>query len=183
MIKVMLSVLLLGSSFFALPAAAQSDGFEARTLTPAIWVDPDGCEYWVLDLGVEGMMSPHLDRAGNPVCPGPANICENMSGDSLFAVSQATLTESAAGAVTQFFQQAMNDGTNAFVVVGHTDATGSEASNMALSIARANSVANIAKALGVSVRAEGRGEANPIASNGSENGRSQNRRVEIMCER
>ena len=35
-----------------------------------IWVDPDGCQHWVMDDGYEGYMSPHLDREGRPVCDG-----------------------------------------------------------------------------------------------------------------
>ena len=42
----------------------------AERYTPTIWVDPDGCEHWVLDDGFEGFMSPHLDRHGRPVCRG-----------------------------------------------------------------------------------------------------------------
>ena len=43
---------------------------------PNIWVDPDGCEHWVMDDGVEGYLSARLDKYGKPVCSGaaPANI-------------------------------------------------------------------------------------------------------------
>ena len=37
---------------------------------PTIWVDPDGCEHWVMDDGWEGFMTPHVDRNGKPVCRG-----------------------------------------------------------------------------------------------------------------
>jgi hypothetical protein len=33
-----------------------------------IWVDPDGCQHWVMDTGAEGFMSARLDRQGKPVC-------------------------------------------------------------------------------------------------------------------
>ena len=33
-----------------------------------IWVDPDGCQHWVIDDGIEGYMSPRLDRDGKPRC-------------------------------------------------------------------------------------------------------------------
>jgi hypothetical protein len=36
--------------------------------SPGIWVDPDGCQHWVMDDGFEGYMSPHLRRDGTPVC-------------------------------------------------------------------------------------------------------------------
>lgn len=68
-------------------------------------------------------------------------------------------------------------------VVGHTDNTGSAAYNLDLSQRRAQSVAGILSAAGVSAGrlvAVGRGEDQPVASNGTEQGRAQNRRVEIL---
>ena len=40
----------------------------AERYIPSIWVDPDGCEHWVMDDGAEGFMTPHVDRHGRPVC-------------------------------------------------------------------------------------------------------------------
>lgn len=37
-----------------------------------IWVDPHGCDHWIVDEGIEGYMSPRLDPYGNPVCSGIA---------------------------------------------------------------------------------------------------------------
>lgn len=68
-------------------------------------------------------------------------------------------------------------------VVGHTDNTGAAAYNQDLSQRRAQSVAGILTAAGVApgrVVAVGRGESQPVASNASEAGRAQNRRVEIL---
>ena len=67
-------------------------------------------------------------------------------------------------------------------VLGHTDASGSEASNQALSVSRAQAVANYLKVRGViaaRVAAKGYGESAPIANNDSEEGRALNRRIEI----
>lgn len=33
-----------------------------------VWVDPDGCQHWYIDDGVEGYMSPRLNRDGTPKC-------------------------------------------------------------------------------------------------------------------
>ncbi len=67
-------------------------------------------------------------------------------------------------------------------VMGHTDSTGSESYNMTLSQRRADSVATYLSSNGV-LRArmgtQGFGESRPIASNETESGRAQNRRVEI----
>ena len=68
-------------------------------------------------------------------------------------------------------------------IVGHTDNTGSDAVNNPLSVNRANSTRNYLTARGVSgtrIQTEGHGSYQPIASNGSAEGRSRNRRVEIF---
>jgi hypothetical protein len=41
-------------------------------LQAGIWVDPNGCDHWIIDDGVEGYMSPRLDPRGRPVCSGVA---------------------------------------------------------------------------------------------------------------
>ena len=37
-----------------------------------IWVDPNGCDHWIIDDGVEGYRSQRLDKFGKPVCSGIA---------------------------------------------------------------------------------------------------------------
>jgi len=67
-------------------------------------------------------------------------------------------------------------------VYGHTDSTGSEQYNQALSERRASTVANYLVMQGVSgarIRSQGFGETMPIASNETLEGRARNRRVEI----
>jgi outer membrane protein OmpA-like peptidoglycan-associated protein len=67
-------------------------------------------------------------------------------------------------------------------VYGHTDSTGSDSYNQALSERRAESVANYLSANGVNqarLATRGFGESQPIASNATEEGRAANRRVEI----
>lgn len=67
-------------------------------------------------------------------------------------------------------------------VMGHTDSTGSDAYNEALSERRARAVANhlVGKGLNpVRVLTEGFGEQYPVASNDTAEGRAQNRRVEL----
>ncbi|MFY0692474.1 MAG: OmpA family protein [Paracoccaceae bacterium] len=69
------------------------------------------------------------------------------------------------------------------MVIGHTDSTGSDDYNYDLSDRRAAVVAYELRTNGVTpgrIEAFGRGESQPVASNESEYGRSQNRRVEII---
>lgn len=67
-------------------------------------------------------------------------------------------------------------------VAGHTDSKGTDEYNQALSVRRADSVGNYLMGKGL-VRDRfiitGAGESRPVASNDSESGRAQNRRVEI----
>ncbi len=68
------------------------------------------------------------------------------------------------------------------LVVGHTDSTGSEDYNQTLSERRANSVATFLAQQGITpgrMQISGMGESQPVASNATEAGRQQNRRVEI----
>lgn len=68
------------------------------------------------------------------------------------------------------------------LIVGHTDSKGSAGYNMDLSERRASSAANFIVGEDIArdrVGIAGRGEAEPIAGNGSDDGRRQNRRVEI----
>lgn len=39
-------------------------------LQAGIWIDPNGCDHWIVDDGVEGYLSPRLDARGRPVCSG-----------------------------------------------------------------------------------------------------------------
>lgn len=67
-------------------------------------------------------------------------------------------------------------------VYGHTDSTGSDAYNQGLSERRASAVANYLTSRGVAsarLGTRGFGETQPIASNDTEAGRAENRRVEI----
>jgi outer membrane protein OmpA-like peptidoglycan-associated protein len=68
------------------------------------------------------------------------------------------------------------------LLVGHTDATGSESYNQGLSDRRASAAASFLGSQGLSrprVETVGRGELEPVAANDSERGRQQNRRVEV----
>jgi outer membrane protein OmpA-like peptidoglycan-associated protein len=67
-------------------------------------------------------------------------------------------------------------------VLGHTDSTGTDAFNQTLSEQRANTVASYLGGRGVQqarLATKGFGESQPRASNTTEDGRAQNRRVEI----
>ena len=73
-------------------------------------------------------------------------------------------------------------GNSNLMIVGHTDSQGDDAYNMNLSVRRANSASAYLQSQGVPatrITTAGRGEAEPVASNDTDAGRQQNRRVEV----
>ena len=67
-------------------------------------------------------------------------------------------------------------------ITGYTDSSGNEAANVTLSRARASAVREALRVEGISTRRiqiEGYGSQNPVASNDTEEGRAQNRRVMV----
>ncbi|RAP40871.1 hypothetical protein BYZ73_12930 [Rhodovulum viride] len=106
-----------------------------------------------------------------------------MPQDILFDTDSAAV-RSGLRADLQTLAYSLNDYPNTTVdIIGHTDNTGSASYNQQLSTRRATAVASILTGAGVNsgrLRAYGRGEEQPIASNLSPEGRAQNRRVEIV---
>jgi outer membrane protein OmpA-like peptidoglycan-associated protein len=100
----------------------------------------------------------------------------------LFAVDSYDLTYDAQGNLTDLARILNKYEDTNILIEGHTDSTGSEEYNMGLSERRANAVAHHLAGQSVS---SGRfsimayGEAQPIASNETADGRRQNRRVEL----
>ena len=70
-----------------------------------------------------------------------------------------------------------------FQVAGHTDSKGKDDYNMKLSQERAEAVRNYLISKGIAAErltAKGYGETKPVADNATEEGRTQNRRVELQ---
>jgi outer membrane protein OmpA-like peptidoglycan-associated protein len=107
---------------------------------------------------------------------GPATVY-TLAG-SAFASGRATLTTEANASLRRL---AMEIGGRSVEIVGYTDSQGAAAANQALSLRRADAVAAILKESGASgaIRTQGRGAADPVADNGTADGRALNRRVEI----
>jgi len=44
------------------------DTGDLSNLIAGIWIDPNGCQHWIIDDGVEGHLSARMDRYGKPIC-------------------------------------------------------------------------------------------------------------------
>ena len=110
------------------------------------------------------------------------DLIVRMPNDLLFAVDSAELSGSLRSDLF-VLANSLNKYPNSIVTVtGHTDSTGSAAYNQKLSERRANAVSNVLLDGGVAfsrIQTFGAGENQPIATNQTEFGRSQNRRVDI----
>ncbi len=115
-----------------------------------------------------------LRSGGDVVLRMPAAITFPVGSYAIQPQFQSTLREIA---------QTLRAENQTFVdVLGHTDASGGEAANQALSVSRAQAVATYLKSRGVvaaRVGVKGYGETAPIASNDTEEGKALNRRIEI----
>ncbi|HEU4454571.1 MAG TPA: OmpA family protein [Longimicrobium sp.] len=107
----------------------------------------------------------------------------HFDSDVLFAVNSATVDADGRDTLEDVASVLSEYSKTAVIVQGHTDSTGSEEHNQDLSERRANSVRNYLVSRGVDadrLAAIGMGEGYPVASNDSESGRQENRRVDIL---
>ncbi|RYH08756.1 OmpA family protein [Tropicimonas sp. IMCC6043] len=106
-----------------------------------------------------------------------------MPQDILFAVDSAAVSPAVQGDLAALARNLNQYPDTTAQIVGHTDNTGDASYNQDLSVRRAQAVSNMIVAGGVApyrITASGRGEDAPVASNLTEEGRAQNRRVDIL---
>jgi outer membrane protein OmpA-like peptidoglycan-associated protein len=104
-------------------------------------------------------------------------------GDVLFATGTANLSAGADDQIEKLATFMRKYPDRNVIIEGHTDSTGSEATNLNLSLKRANAVSNRLIAKGSEqgrITTKGLGEVSPVASNDTVTGRMQNRRVEVI---
>ncbi len=130
-----------------------------------------------LDLCPETASGASIDNAG---CSAEQTtvVLEGIS----FQFGTAELTEDAQSVLDIAAIILQNNPEITMEVAGHTDSIGEKESNLRLSTLRAQSVATYLVSKGVSadqLQAKGYGAEEPIADNTSDEGRAQNRRVEL----
>ncbi len=113
----------------------------------------------------------------------PKRIVQNVSfaGDALFATNSAVLTDAGKASVDPIIVGSRKVNDFKVALIGHADSRGDAGYNQKLSERRAQSVADYMVNRGVKASAitvSGRGEASPVASNASREGRAKNRRVD-----
>jgi outer membrane protein OmpA-like peptidoglycan-associated protein len=104
-------------------------------------------------------------------------------GDVLFEVDRAAIKPGATRALDQLAEALRSDPNASITIEGHTDSTGTPEHNMDLSTRRADSVRAYVVTRGVDpakITSRGLGQDYPVASNATESGRQQNRRVEVI---
>jgi len=130
--------------------------------------------------------------AGTPVdgsgCPikFPEPVVENVTSNGYYAPIQfefdSSVLKTSSYSTLDKLAKELRDNNSSVQLDGYASAEGSESYNLTLSKDRANSVKQYLVNAGVSsssITAQGYGEKNPVASNATEEGRVQNRRVEI----
>ncbi len=106
----------------------------------------------------------------------------DVPADAGFATGRSTVSPTLQRVLGQFAGTLNANPVTAVAIVGHTDSTGSDAVNNPLSFDRANSTRDYLIARGVSstrIATDGQGSRQPVADNGTAQGRAANRRVEI----
>jgi outer membrane protein OmpA-like peptidoglycan-associated protein len=130
----------------------------------------------------EAKLRQRMEGTGVSVTRNGDNITLNMPGNITFALNSADLNAQFYNALNGVAMVLKEYDKTVIEVAGHTDSTGSDQYNLQLSQRRAQSVASYLVSQGVKQErliTVGAGKAYPIASNATEEGRAQNRRVEL----
>jgi outer membrane protein OmpA-like peptidoglycan-associated protein len=112
-------------------------------------------------------------------------ILVNLKNDLLFTTGSAELKPEANAQLTQLGEILAKYPQDRIRVAGYTDSSGGSAFNQLLSQQRAQAVANVLEQRGVQPQVltiQGLGSAGPVASNKTDAGRAQNRRVELKID-
>lgn len=145
-----------------------------------------------LGAGIGAGVGTYMDRQEEKLAriPGTSveRVADNMllvhfDADVLFDVNSAALESQSRSALDQASQVFMEFPKTAIVIQGHTDSTGSEVHNEALSQRRAAAVASYLVGRAVDparLTSVGYGESQPVADNTTAAGRTKNRRVDLL---
>ena len=106
-----------------------------------------------------------------------------LSDKVLFGSDVESLNPQSTEIVERIGKALLGVGIDRVRVDGHTDASGKETYNEQLSLRRSNSVGKVLSAVGMkeqNIQVRGLGSSEPVASNDTATGRTENRRVSIV---
>jgi outer membrane protein OmpA-like peptidoglycan-associated protein len=203
-----ISILAVGAAAVALAACTTPDGTRDRTATGALLGAAGGAALGQAIRGdsrgtligaasgaaLGGLLGRQLDAQAAELernLQGTGAYVVNTGSELIVTLPEAITFDFGSAALRPQFTQPLfgvsqslqNYPNTAVVVIGHTDNVGSRQYNQGLSERRAQSVANVLIQGGTApgrIRTLGRAFDQPIASNETEAGRAQNRRVEIV---
>lgn len=163
---------------------ASTDGRLFRSASAGeVWRQlDDGLPTELVALRVAGGSVYALGRGGDLLASSRVLVRERVSSQVFFETGSSDLSPEGHTALAELVQRLGGPGAR-LRIEGHTDDLGSVSLNQELSLARATSVAGALEALGFpasSILTEGFGPDRPIDDNRTEEGRSRNRRVEIL---
>ena len=106
----------------------------------------------------------------------------DIPSDVSFDTGRSAIKPNFGPILNQFATSLNQNAVTTINIIGHTDSTGSDSVNNPLSVDRAEAARDYLVSRGVArnrISTDGRGAREPIADNGSQQGRDKNRRVEI----
>ncbi len=133
--------------------------------------------YDTLDVPI-AFIGDSMNLALSPIKKGEVFIVKNLH----FATNKTRILSRSEEALNDLYMYLARNPKVRIKIVGHTDSVGKDEANQKLSDGRANAVMNDLIERGISadrLEAEGRGETQPIDTNDTDEGRQNNRRVEI----
>jgi OOP family OmpA-OmpF porin len=130
------------------------------------------------------VMQPEVQPVAPVVQPAPQPVSEKVSfaAEALFDFDRAVVKPEGKAGLDELMSKLQGMDTEVMIAVGHTDSVGSDAYNQTLALRRADAVKAYLVSKGLDqarLYTEGKGETQPVADNGTAEGRAKNRRVVI----
>ena len=181
---------LIATAVLATAAGAQ-EIHNWRSAAGDVWKNVDG-QCWrdaswtpaTAAAGCDGALV--APKAAAPAAAAPAAAAAaskvTYAADAFFDFDKAVLKAEGKAKLDDLVSKVKAINLEVIIAVGHTDATGDDAYNQKLSVARSEAVKAYLVSKGIEknrVYTEGKGEKQPVADNKTKEGRAKNRRVEI----
>ena len=186
---------LIATAVLATAAGAQ-EIHNWRNASGEVWKNVDG-QCWRDASWTPATAAPGCDgalvapKAAAPAAAAPAAAAPaaaaaaskvTYAADAFFDFDKAVLKAEGKAKLDDLVSKVKAINLEVIIAVGHTDATGGDAYNQKLSVARSEAVKAYLVSKGIEknrVYTEGKGEKQPVADNKTKEGRAKNRRVEI----